>query len=872
MANKSTELRPEIGIKPGADGNVLVTKNGKAVWAEGSSGGSTSPADIDKIKREIREEFTTKDNELSDRINTNKNKIEQVSAAQGEIRREVNNCKQECKTYTDTELTKAKSEISTDVNSKLANKLDKNADIDMQNHTISGLPAPTNTSDATTKKYVDETVRTIPKGNGVKEVTIDAENRLDFELDDGTHKKTSPLPSGGGGGGTPTNAGPGLTKTGNVIKLGGNFTDVKLNGDDASILSIKTATSDTNGSKLEVKGADGIEATASTPSSTSSVVVKNNNAKITSGTGTNQSSVTVGNGNVYLSGRALNNSGILSYNKIDGVVSTTTSASNPTPGTIAQRDAYGRLQVADPVTNQDAVTKYYHENSEKMNWNTLRTQSQLETFLIGDLSANRLALLPADQIKIEKSTDGNTWVDAGFSDEQKAALVSGSFIEKKIELPKTNWMRITLSAFKPNGAQERYCRLNKLFLKTSTQGGNLQLKIEKSLKKTPDTYVTISDFNNKISNWPGSIFVNFEDQAFGGGWDTVMKNLRLTLKIVDKTDGNWYIAKLAGFGGEMYDTQVPMSRNGQLWQWDIYGNPMLNGITFAAGSGSPEGKIAAAPGSIYIDGAAANGDHKWIKKTSTGNTGWEVDRGTPGPKGDVGPVGPPGPQGSPGTTKYSELEGTPDLSKYLIKSTAPNIVYARNDSQETTVKYSQNTDPNSLILRDSGGRSTVIEPVSPLDIANKQYVDDQIASMPSGGGDGSVHLISCVPVPNIIYTTTGSNIVNLKAKLQRGNISLDPHNTTEIVIGAGIRAVQVMGNVMAESLSTYMFLLLERKGSGMSNFESIIQGLTGQYLGFASGNLTAIVPVASGDRLRFRHDCTGTIRASMSNLSVMKVG
>ena len=44
---------------------------------------------------------------------------------------------------------------------------------------------------------------------------------------------------------------------------------------------------------------------------------------------------------------------------------------------------------------------------------------------VNDLRANRLAFLPADQIIIEKTTDGgSTWVDAGYSDATKLGLFS----------------------------------------------------------------------------------------------------------------------------------------------------------------------------------------------------------------------------------------------------------------------------------------------------------------------------------------------------------------------------------------------------------------------------------------------------------------
>ena len=49
-----------------------------------------------------------------------------------------------------------------------------------------------------------------------------------------------------------------------------------------------------------------------------------------------------------------------------------------------------------------------------------------------------------------------------------------------------------------------------------------------------------------------------------------------------------------------------------------------------AGTGSPEGKVAAPVGSIYTDTAATNGAIRWIKASGTGSTGWRVEYGDTG--------------------------------------------------------------------------------------------------------------------------------------------------------------------------------------------------------------------------------------------------
>lgn len=79
----------------------------------------------------------------------------------------------------------------------------------------------------------------------------------------------------------------------------------------------------------------------------------------------------------------------------------------------------------------------------------------------------------------------------------------------------------------------------------------------------------------------------------------------------------------------------------------------------------------------------------------------KVLRGDPGPQGDRGPQGDPGPPGKPGTTTWDGITGKPDVTSYL-----------RN---------------GSIVQRDSNGRAYIQSPSSRLDIANKGYVDDEVA-------------------------------------------------------------------------------------------------------------------------------------------------
>jgi Ca2+-binding RTX toxin-like protein len=41
------------------------------------------------------------------------------------------------------------------------------------------------------------------------------------------------------------------------------------------------------------------------------------------------------------------------------------------------------------------------------------------------------------------------------------------------------------------------------------------------------------------------------------------------------------------------------------------------------GQGSPEGRITASPGAIWLDTNGGSGTTLWVKETGTGDTGWD---------------------------------------------------------------------------------------------------------------------------------------------------------------------------------------------------------------------------------------------------------
>lgn len=118
------------------------------------------------------------------------------------------------------------------------------------------------------------------------------------------------------------------------------------------------------------------------------------------------------------------------------------------------------------------------------------------------------------------------------------------------------------------------------------------------------------------------------------------------------------------------------------------------------------------------------------------------------------------------------------------------------------------------------------------------------------------------------YYNSGSNRVRLKKVIkQHGNITVDTENN-EFIVGKDISEVEVYASVMAEGLSTYLYLLAQIKRKGSEEYERLEQTLIGPSSGYGGVSLFASISVSEGDRVSVLHDCTGTIRG---NYSVVKV-
>lgn len=177
--------------------------------------------------------------------------------------------------------------------------------------------------------------------------------------------------------------------------------------------------------------------------------------------------------------------------------------------------------------------------------------------LVNTTRANRLAFLPADQIIIEKTTDGGTtWVDAGVTD----AVKRGLFAETRnaVYIPMINnarsplcGIRITITAMKydvPDNTletqkydywnseyvvrTERYCQLKEMYFWMSTVNDSVGVKVERATGGSPNNWSTIfNDTTYYMTGWSGCDYIRFAQSTFGGGTTQTGNhwNYRITL-------------------------------------------------------------------------------------------------------------------------------------------------------------------------------------------------------------------------------------------------------------------------------------------------------------------------------------------------------
>ena len=229
---------------------------------------------------------------------------------------------------------------------------------------------------------------------------------------------------------------------------------------------------------------------------------------------------------------------------------------------------------------------------------------------IDDLRANRLAFLPADQIIIEKTTDGgSTWVDAGISDSVKQALFAQT--RPGVYIPLLNGeknilcgLRITFTAMKydvPSGtaetqkynywnssyikSTERYNQLREMYFWVSSNSDAIKVKLERATGAKPNNWIVLFDRNDYgMNGWSGNDYISFSQGVFGGGtnqtgnyWNyrltffTCGANGSSTLSGTSKTSAQ-SISEIRGYGTTWWTAGNKFAASDHMYSWDSVQN------------------------------------------------------------------------------------------------------------------------------------------------------------------------------------------------------------------------------------------------------------------------------------------------------------
>lgn len=268
---------------------------------------------------------------------------------------------------------------------------------------------------------------------------------------------------------------------------------------------------------------------------------------------------------------------------------------------------------------------------------------------INTLRANRLAFLPADQIIIEKTTDGGTtWVDAGVSDATKTGLFSET--RAGVSLPLLNGVksllcgiRITFTAMKynvPSGtaetakynywnsnyiaSTERYNQLKEMYFWVSTNSDTMGIKVQRATGAVPTNWVTIFDDSSFLmTGWSGCDYLRFSQDVFGGGTTQTSNywNYRITLMTKGTTaSGGSTLAttyttsaqsvmEIRGYGDTWWTAGNEYAANDKIYTHDYLKNVTFpNKVTATGGfAGNVTGNVSGTASNVTGTVAIANG-------------------------------------------------------------------------------------------------------------------------------------------------------------------------------------------------------------------------------------------------------------------------
>lgn len=233
--------------------------------------------------------------------------------------------------------------------------------------------------------------------------------------------------------------------------------------------------------------------------------------------------------------------------------------------------------------------------------------------LVNDIRANRLAFLPADQIIIEKTTDGgNTWTDAEISDSVKVGLFSQT--RHSVQIPQINGeintlcgIRITITAMKynvPSGTPEtqkynywnsnyvvtteRYNQLKNMYFWVSSGYNSIGIKVERATGGSPNNWNIIFDKSDYgMSGYSGNDIISFSQGVFGGGTNQTTNYWNYRLTFMSRGPGGsttlntnaitskQNISEIRGYGDTYWTAGNNLASIDHLYSWDYGKNAIF---------------------------------------------------------------------------------------------------------------------------------------------------------------------------------------------------------------------------------------------------------------------------------------------------------
>ena len=256
--------------------------------------------------------------------------------------------------------------------------------------------------------------------------------------------------------------------------------------------------------------------------------------------------------------------------------------------------------------------------------NFVGSYGPIDSAMIPDLGANRLAFMSPAGISIEYSRDsGTTWQDYGATDAQKLALTTmgNSFnIGKSDSANKaTEKYRLRISLHTSDG--NVYTQLNKFAIFVSTNGST-------------GSYCTIrartqNNYLNKVDTW--TVFANKQSVAGWSGWNIINISSMTTYGntpasqygeiqfIFGCTSGSTtynglQIQRIMGFGGVGWKTPSNFAKYGTIYSYDnrqgvSFPSYISSAGGYTAKSGDVNvdtGNLNVAKGSLYIKAGTIN--------------------------------------------------------------------------------------------------------------------------------------------------------------------------------------------------------------------------------------------------------------------------